>query len=84
MLASLWRMIVWRLKNTMDRLNVSRYALAKTSGITINTIRSMYAGAPQRTDFRVIDQVIVTLRELTGADVTLADVLVWEENPPKA
>ncbi len=78
-MASVGEMIVWRLKHTMDRLRVSRYALQKASGISMGTIRGLYDGQPRRTDFPVIEQIIETLRSLTGEPVTLQDVLGWEE-----
>lgn len=72
-------MVAWKLKPTLDTRNITRYALQKKSGVPMNTLRAMYDGGTTRVDFSVLDRVIDTLREMTGEDLTLADVLEWKK-----
>ncbi len=72
-------MIRWRLKDTMDKLGVTRYALQKESGVSMNTIRDMYNGKTKRPDLDVLDRLIKALGKLTGKPVTMADLLEYEE-----
>ena len=69
--------LAWKLKDTMDTHKVTRYALQKASGVAMNTLRSMYDGETRRPDLDVLDTIIRELRGITGADITLADVLEW-------
>ncbi len=72
-------MFRWTLRQTMDSRGITRYALAKKSGLAMNSVRSMYDGDQTRVDFPKIEQVIHALRELTGAEIKVEDVFVWEE-----
>lgn len=74
-------MIIWKLKDTMDTHGITRYALQKEAGIAMNTLRSMYDGETRRPDLDVIDNLIKTLRCLTGHNITLHDVLQWIDTP---
>lgn len=69
--------IVWKLEDTMNRLNVSQYALQKKTGASVNTIKSMKKGDTQRPDLEVLNEVVKALREISGQDVQLHDVLIW-------
>jgi DNA-binding Xre family transcriptional regulator len=70
--------IEWRLKQTMERLGVTRYALQKHSGVAMNTIRSMYDGSTSRPDLKVMDILIHSLNEM-GHSVGLSDLLEYSE-----
>lgn len=45
----------------------------------MNTLRGMYDGETRRPDLDVLDNLINTLRRLTGREIALADVLTWTE-----
>lgn len=47
--------------------------------MAMNTLRGMYDGETRRPDLDVLDNLINTLRRLTGREITLADVLTWTE-----
>ena len=70
----------WKLRETLDTHNITRYALQKRAGIAMNTVRAMYDGTPERVDLPVIARVVTALAELTGRPMTAADVLTWESN----
>lgn len=72
------RMFRWTLKDTMDAHSVTRYALSKETGLSMNAVRAMYEGTPTRVDFPAIDKVIVALGKLAKQPMTAADVFVWE------
>lgn len=63
----------------MDAHGVTRYALSKETGLSMNAVRAMYEGTPTRVDFPAIDKVITALRKVTGKPITAADVFAWEE-----
>ena len=71
--------IRWRLKETMDRGGVTRYALQKESGVAMNTIRDMYDGSTQRPDLEVLDRLLKGLSVLMKRSVGLSDVLEYRE-----
>lgn len=68
-------MLRWKLRDTMDALGVTRYALQKDTGIAMNTIRAMYDGETQRPDLALLDRVIRALRRMSGRELSLGDVL---------
>ncbi len=72
-------MVHWTLKETMDTHGVTRYALQKEANLAMNTLRGMYDGTTRRPDLEAIDKVINKLREMTGKDITLTDVLKWRK-----
>jgi DNA-binding Xre family transcriptional regulator len=69
------RMIQWRLRETLEARNVSRYALQKESGVAMNTIREMWDGNTRRPDLRVLDKLIDALEKITGKRPTLSDFI---------
>lgn len=71
-------MFRWTLKDTLTAHNITRYALAKESGLAMNTVRAMYDGTPTRIDFPVIEKVIAALNSMTGLNVAADDVFKWE------
>ena len=71
-------MIRWRLKETIDALGITRYALQKESGVAMNTIRSMYEGDTKRPDLEVLDSLIGTLERMTGKTFELGDLLEYQ------
>lgn len=71
-------MVSWKLKETMDAHGVTRYALQKETGAAMNTLRGMYDGSTERPDLKVLDSVIRALRQLTGKQINLNDVLEWK------
>jgi len=70
----------WRLADFLNKRDISVYALAKTRGVT--KMNSIYRLArkgqePQRIDLAVLAEVITELRQLTGEEVQLADLLEY-------
>ena len=72
-------MVSWKLKDTMDAHGVTRYALQKETGAAMNTLRAMYDGSTRRPDLDVLDGVIKALRQITGKQINLGDVLEWQK-----
>ena len=72
-------MVIWRLKSTMDSYGITRYALQQKSGVAMNTLRSMYDGSTERPDLTILHRVIKALREITGKEIVLNDVLEWQK-----
>lgn len=68
-------MLQWRLRETLETQNVSRYALQKESGVAMNTIREMWDGNTQRPDLRVLDKLIDALEKITGKRPTVSDFI---------
>jgi DNA-binding Xre family transcriptional regulator len=75
------KMIVWRLKEVLHSLGMSRYALQKQTGIAMNTIRSMYDGETQRPDLRLLEQILEALKA-KNPTIGLADLLEWQPITP--
>ena len=71
-------MIHWRLKETIDSLGITRYALQKESGVAMNTIRTMYEGETKRPDLEVLDTLIATLERMTGKIFEVGDLLEYQ------
>lgn len=67
----------WRLKETMDRVGITRYALHKHSTLSMGAIRSMYDGSNLRPDLSVLARVLDDLRKMTGQDLQLSDLLEY-------
>lgn len=80
--------IVWKLDGTMKRLDVTQYALQKATGASVNTIKSMRKGDTRRPDLVVLNEIINALRDISGQDVQLHDVLIWmpdaDGRPPQS
>lgn len=72
--------IVWKLKETMERLGVTQYALQKESELALNTIKAVYNGKTERPDLQVLNKIINALRTKTGQDVRLGDIMEWRED----
>lgn len=69
----------WRLKEFLDQHGITRYALAKklAGQLTQNTVYNL-ADDPDYIKINTFDVLIPALRALTGEEVTVADLLVWE------
>ena len=76
-------MIRWRLKETIDSLGITRYALQKESGVAMNTIRTMYEGDTKRPDLEVLDSLIATLERMTGKTFEISDLLEYQREGNK-
>ena len=71
-------MIRWRLKETIDSLGITRYALQKESGVAMNTIRTMNEGDTKRPDLEVLDNLIATHERMTGKPFEISDLLEYQ------
>lgn len=77
----------WRLAEFLRERGISVYTLAKSRGMTrMNSIYRMARAGdePQRVDLQVLAEVISELRDLTGEDVQLTDILEYVPTPPPA
>lgn len=70
----------WRLAEFLSERNLSVYAVAKGRGVTrMNSIYRMArrGDEPQRVDLHVLAEVVAELRELTGENVQIGDLLEY-------
>ncbi|MDQ3397545.1 MAG: helix-turn-helix transcriptional regulator [Deinococcota bacterium] len=73
----------WKLKQYLEKHNLTAYRLAQTLG-TRGRMPTIYRLAregeePSRVDLPTLANVIDGLRELTGEDVQVSDLLEYEE-----
>ncbi|WP_019011650.1 hypothetical protein [Deinococcus aquatilis] len=47
--------------------------------LAMNTMRAMYDGTPTQVNFSALEKVIESLNTLTGQQVSLQDIFVWEQ-----
>lgn len=65
----------WKLKEYLDRHDLSAYALTKTSELASNTIYTIVRGDTNQVRLETLAGLLSGLRKLTGEPVTFADVL---------
>lgn len=68
----------WTLKQTLEHYGITRYALQKKSGVSMNAVRAMYDGKTARVDLPLVERLVTALSELTGHPMTVSDVLSWD------
>lgn len=78
-------MIKWKLKSYLDTHGLSAYKLIQESGLASNTIYEMARGESESASLKTLESVIKALREVTGEEVRLEDVveIVDEETAPE-
>jgi len=68
----------WKLKDYLDRHDLTPHQLALEAKLSVNTVYPMARGQAERISLKTIDRVIAALRELTGEDVDIGDLLEYE------
>lgn len=61
----------------IDDAGLSRNAVAREAKIRSNAIYEMASNETKRLDLETFNKVIETLRNMTGRDVTIADMLEY-------
>lgn len=74
-------MIKWKLKDYLDAHDLTPYKLAQVSGLAKNTVYSMARGEAEG-NLKTLETVIKTLREITGEQVELGDVIEVIDDEP--
>lgn len=68
----------WRLKDYLQEHDLTAYALVRASNLAPNTVYSLARGNQNQIRLDTIAGVLGGLRELTGKEVALTDILVHE------
>ncbi len=68
-------MVTWKLREYLDRHEVSAYALAQATDLAPSTVYALARGRQRRTDLDVLDKVLTALEQLTGERVSVCDLL---------
>ncbi|MEK4529215.1 helix-turn-helix transcriptional regulator [Paenibacillus sp. FSL H8-0317] len=66
-----------RLGDTLDAASVTKNALAREAKVRPNLIYDLCEGKTKRLDLDTLNNIVNTLRALTGNDYTLNDVLEY-------
>jgi DNA-binding Xre family transcriptional regulator len=67
--------MTWKLKECLDRHDITPYRLAKESGLALSTVYSLTNTQPERLDMNSLDAIMGTLEKITGRPVALTDLL---------
>ena len=73
--------VKWKLKEYLDRHELSVYALTKTSDLSPNTVYTIARGDTNQVKLETLAGLFKGLRKLTGEEVSFEDVL---EHTPDA
>ncbi len=73
--------IKWKLKELLDTHDLTPYRLMKESGLAQGTIYRIVNGEANGVDTATLDATIRALRELTGQQINVADLLEYQEEP---
>ncbi|MCP1137384.1 helix-turn-helix transcriptional regulator [Paenibacillus polysaccharolyticus] len=65
------------LGHTLDTANITKNALAREAKVRPNLIYDLCEGKTKRLDLDTLNNIINTLRSMTGNDYSLTDVLVY-------
>lgn len=68
-------MIVFKLQEIMDKKGITRYQLAKDTGINYLTINKLYKGESRTIQFDILDKICTQL------ECTPGDLLVYTTDP---
>lgn len=68
----------WKLKDYLEQNDLSTYALVRASKLAPNTVYSLARGSTNHVRLNTIAGVLGGLRQLTGHEVTLTDILAHE------
>ena len=68
----------WKVREYLQAHNITPYRLMKTSGLSQGTAYRLAHNSFNSVNAEIIDSVIRALRELTGEDVQVSDLLEYE------
>jgi DNA-binding Xre family transcriptional regulator len=68
----------WKLKELLDRENVTAYQLVKQSGLSTNTIYPLTRGEAKRVSLETLQTIVEALDGLTSKRVSVCDLLERE------
>lgn len=73
--------VSWKLKDYLTAHNLTAYQLVRASSLAPNTVYGLARGKQTQVRLDTIAGVLGGLRQLTGEDVALTDILVHETEP---
>lgn len=73
--------VSWKLKDYLKTRNLTAYQLVRASNLAPNTVYSLARGEQNQVRLDTIAGVLSGLRQLTGDEVALTDILVHEVRP---
>ena len=69
----------WTVRPLLDRHALSAYRLMKETGLARGTVYRLVNGETNTLNAETLDKVMTALRHLTGEDIQIDDLLVYEE-----
>jgi len=69
----------WTVKPLLDRHGITPYRLMKESGLAQGTVYRLVNGDTKSLNADTLDRVMGALRRLTGEEVEISDLLVYQE-----
>lgn len=73
--------VSWKLKDYLKTHNLTAYQLVRASNLAPNTVYSLARGEQNQVRLDTIAGVLSGLRQLTGDEVALTDILVHKVRP---
>ena len=71
--------IKFTLQETLDREGITKYALAKKSGVRPNTMTDLCNGDARSLRVETMDAVIDAINELAGTNYGLDAIMIYED-----
>lgn len=71
----------WKLRDFLEQNNLTTYALVRASDLAPNTVYSLARGSTKHVRLDTVAGVLGGLRQLTGHEVGLSDILEHEVAP---
>jgi DNA-binding Xre family transcriptional regulator len=68
-------MIRWHLADYLAAHDLNAHQLAQRSGLSLTTVYAITGSKVQRVDLKTLERILLTLRELTGDEVQVGDLL---------
>ena len=70
--------VKWTVRPLLDRHDLSAYRLMKESGLARGTVYRLVNGETNTLNAETLDRVMTALRNLTGDEVQIGDLLTYE------
>ena len=70
--------VTWKLAEYLERHDLTPYRLMEHSGLSSNTVYPIARNDAERVSKKVLEKLVLSLRELTGEDVNVGDILTLE------
>ena len=75
------KQLVWKLPEYLDAHDLTRYELMQELGDGKGRVAYKWKNLPERLDTEALTRVLGALEKLTGEDVTITDLLEYEDEP---